>query len=452
MHQIVLKDPVSVFNPVITYRAGGLDHNPSIWNYAYIPEFGRFYYITDWIADHGQWDAYLQCDVLATWRDNIGGTDLYVLRASAESDGNVVDTLYPTVANPTFSTSEGISPFIHQTNTENISIADGVFVLGITSKYGNYGSVRYCAMNRSNLSALCTALLSDSILTDAGIDTDDASLALQKSLMNPLQYIQSCIWIPIMYESIPGEQSTGLTVWDYTVSNVQYKHMNSNLPYIQNQTYIDLVKHPQAASRGAFLNTAPYTGLWLEFPPFGMIELDTTQFKDSTQIRCFILTDTITGRGILRINNGSVDTNRLEAQIGVQIQLAQVLKDYLGAATSAVNTIGGIASSILSMNPIGAITGAVNGIASGIQAMIPRLSTTGSGGGFSSLRGQPRLYHQFFNLVSEYNAELGRPLCKIRKPSAIPGYIQALGDLVMHAPLPEIDLCQTYIKEGFYYE
>jgi hypothetical protein len=234
VHQIVFKDPVSVYDPVIIYRASTTVVNPTPFNYAYISEFGRFYYITDWTADNGQWIAQLQCDVLATWKDNIGDTDLYVLRASAESDGSIIDTMYPAVTSPTFATSEGLSPFIHQTGTDNININDGVFVLGITSKYGNYGSVRYCAMTRANLSVLCTALLSDSILTDAGIDTDDASLALQKSLMNPLQYIQSCIWIPIMYESIPGESTTGLTVWDYTVSNVSYKHMNAGTPYIQN--------------------------------------------------------------------------------------------------------------------------------------------------------------------------------------------------------------------------
>ena len=36
--------------------------------------------------------------------------------------------------------TEGSSPFIHRTDTENIDISDGTFILGIISKYGTYGS------------------------------------------------------------------------------------------------------------------------------------------------------------------------------------------------------------------------------------------------------------------------------------------------------------------------
>lgn len=450
---VTLKEGCSYLNPVfILYKANNFDpqdtsHN---WNYLFVPRWYRFYFIDDIVYNEGFLELHCKEDVMASWKSQIGNASLYVLRASSASDGNVVDTLYPTKTNASYSYNTGTSPFIHQSGTENISVSDGTFILGVISKYGTYGSVRYCALSQSALSTLCQALLDDSLI-QADISLDDASLILQKSLMNPLQYIVSCIWVPTLYASVGGSEQSSLTVWDWSVS-VTNKNLGAQLPYIQNQTTISLNKHPQASSRGAYLNTSPYTNLWLEFPPFGMIELDTTLYRDASEVRCYILTDNITGQGILRVNNGTVDTNRIEAQIGVPIQLSQVVKDYLTGAQNAVNTIGNVIGSAVMGDIGGAITGAANGIAEGIRAMIPKLSTTGTGGGFASLRGQPRVYHEFFPVVDEYNNELGRPYCRIGKPVSLGGYLKCAGDVPIFGTTAEHDEIQQYITNGFYYE
>lgn len=453
---VVLKEGTSYLNPVFQiYKGSAFDPQTGgfYWNYLYVPRWTRFYFIDDIVYNEGFLELHCKEDVLASWRVAIGSSTLYILRASAASDGNIVDTLYPAKTNASYSYNTGTSPFIHQSGTENISVSDGTFILGIISKYGTYGSVRYCALSQSALSTLCSALMDDSLLTSGSnpIDLNDASLVLQKSLMNPLQYIVSCIWVPTLYASVGGSEQSTLTVWDWSVS-VTNKNLGSQLPYIQNQASITLNKHPQASSRGAYLNTAPYTNLWLEFPPFGMIELDTTLYRDASEVRCYILTDNITGQGILRVNNGTVDTNRIEAQIGVPIQLSQVVKDYLTGAQSAVNTIGNVIGSALTGDIGGAITGATNGIAEGIRAMIPRLSTTGSGGGFASLRGQPRVYHEFFPIVDGYNAELGLPYCRTATPASLGGYLKCLGDVPIYGTTAEHDEIQDYITNGFYYE
>lgn len=450
---VVLKENCSYMNPVfLLHKTPNYDPNDEnhYWNYLYVPRWYRFYYIDDVVYNEGFLELHCKEDVLATWKTSIGGTTLYILRASEASDGNIADTYYPTKTNASYSYTTGTSPFIHRNNTENINISDGTFILGIISKYGTYGSVRYCAMGQSGLTTLCSALLDDSLI-EADISLDDASLVLQKSLMNPLQYIVSCIWTPTMYASIGGTEQHSLTVWDWEIS-VTNKNLGGELPYIQNQATIALNKHPQASTRGAYLNTAPYTNLWLQFPPFGMFELDTTLYRDVSEVRCYILTDNITGQGILRVNNGTVDTNRIEAQIGVPIQLSQVVKDYLTGAQNAVNTIGSVIQSAITGDIGGAITGASNGIAEGIRAMIPKLSTTGTGGGFSSLRGQPRVYHEFFPIVDEFNADLGRPYCRTGTPAALGGYMKCLGDVQIHGTSAEHKEIQEFITSGFYYE
>lgn len=453
---VVLKEGTSYLNPVFQiYKGSAFDPQTGgfYWNYLYVAKWTRYYFIDDIVYNEGFLELHCKEDVLASWRGAIGSSTLYILRASAASDGNIADTLYPTKTNASYSYNTGTSPFIHQSGTENISVSDGTFILGIISKYGTYGSVRYCALSQSALSTLCSALMDDSLLTSGSnpIDLNDASLVLQKSLMNPLQYIVSCIWVPTLYASVGGSEQSTLTVWDWSVS-VTNKNLGAQLPYIQNQTAITLNKHPQASSRGAYLNTAPYTNIWLEFPPFGVIELDTTLYRDASEVRCYILTDNITGQGILRVNNGTVDTNRIEAQIGVPVQLSQVVKDYLTGAQNAVNTIGNVITSAITGDIGGAITGATNGIAEGIRAMIPKLSTTGSGGGFASLRGQPRVYHEFFPIVDGYNAELGRPYCRTATPASLGGYLKCLGDVPIYGTTAEHGEIQDYITNGFYYE
>ena len=60
-----LIEPCSVVNPVI---ALAIQTKPYGFNYAKIPEFGRFYFVNDWTYSGGRWIATLNVDVLASWK------------------------------------------------------------------------------------------------------------------------------------------------------------------------------------------------------------------------------------------------------------------------------------------------------------------------------------------------------------------------------------------------
>lgn len=67
-----LRDNSSVIKPTILIQTDPLDYN-----YAYIPEFGRYYYITNITAFRkNAWLIDLKCDVLMSYAD-----DIYRLRA-----------------------------------------------------------------------------------------------------------------------------------------------------------------------------------------------------------------------------------------------------------------------------------------------------------------------------------------------------------------------------------
>ena len=64
-----LRNQTSVLNPNIRIESAD---NISTYNYAYISEFGRYYYITDIVSVRTNcWVVSLSCDVLMSYKDEI---------------------------------------------------------------------------------------------------------------------------------------------------------------------------------------------------------------------------------------------------------------------------------------------------------------------------------------------------------------------------------------------
>ena len=68
---VQLKDDCSVVNPALLINAP-VTTRVYDWNYCQIVEFGRYYYVSDWIWNNGVWNCELQVDVLASFRYQIG--------------------------------------------------------------------------------------------------------------------------------------------------------------------------------------------------------------------------------------------------------------------------------------------------------------------------------------------------------------------------------------------
>lgn len=84
-----LKTSCDVVNPVIE-----IEHNALIFtnhiNYAYIPDFGRYYYITDMRLNGKTLILSLHCDVLFTYATDIKGSMATIVR-SQDGDKYIKD-------------------------------------------------------------------------------------------------------------------------------------------------------------------------------------------------------------------------------------------------------------------------------------------------------------------------------------------------------------------------
>lgn len=440
----------SLITPVMEFDFGAAAaDNPIYYNYMYVPEFKRYYFIEDWTFSGGLWIASCICDVLATYKTEIGSTSMYVLRASGASNGNITDEMYPA--------KTGCS-FEHEVFTTPWTLTGGKFVLGIVNQNPTIGGLCYFIADNTSMANLIHSLLSDDFINGNGVTIDGVTKDAMKGLIDPAQYIKSAIYIPYacsgntwapayvngwQWDAQPGARPEISEAVDVTGSYVTVSHV------------FDIPKHPQASSRGAYLNQAPFSVYTLMVPPFGVIQLDSTILRNASQVGVSIRVDLPTGLGIMQVSCNGVAMHRLEAQVGVPVQLSQVSRDYVGAVSSILSGAASVTAGALSgpAGIAGGIGAGVGAIGDAVKAMTPRAQTMGSGGSYAQLLTDWRLDAQFFSVVDEDNTHNGRPLCEMRTPASLGGYmIIRDGDVAIPGTSAEDSRVRDYLQTGFYYE
>ena len=443
-YDCVMKHGCGILNPTISLDLG-LTNDPSQYNYAYIPTFERYYFIEEWYFEERLWTAQLKVDVLATYKTEIGDASLYVLRASAESNGSITDLLYPARTGCSFASDTKTNPWTGST-----------FIVGIVSSAGAFGSLRYYAMGSGQLSLMCAGLMdSESIISTAnGFNLTDASQALQLSLVDPIQYVKSCVMIPVNITDITGTGSTeNVKVYNFTPGGTGTLIIPSSRIY-KSYTFT-IPNHPDASSRGNYVNSSPFTLLTLTIPPWGCIQIDSSVTANASTLNVDIEVDPITGTGILVLKCNGIVLNRIESQVGVPISLSSVTHGIGGAVASGISALGGASLGVLNAVPMVKEFGETVSaqIGNAINSQSARTQTVGSTGAFVSNRGEFRLDAQFFRPISDDNTHNGRPLCAVRTLKNLGGYMLIQdGDVTINGTSTEDAKIRQYLETGFYYE
>ncbi len=431
-----LLDATSTLRPAILLNAGS-QANPTAYNYCGIPAFNRFYWVTDWTINRGQWVASLTVDPLASWKEEIGNTFQYVLRASATSSPAVQDSMYPATSKSTWGSAVPTeNPFAHE-------LGSGEYVIGVVGKSGTMGAVNYYIMTPAQFAQFGTKLYGDTSIYDIA----ESEIAAFKTQFNPLQYIVYCQWFPFVLSKGSAQQYIDFGWWQLETGC--YK-LPSDPRHITVSTFT-LPNHPQI-SRGTYLNKSPYSRYDMIFGSFGRIPLDASALPDTQDrtVTANMMVDLITGQAILQVTaTGGGTLAYVSGKISVDISLAQIAIDYKGAAVQAVQTVGAaIASGGSSL-----LSGGLSGISSAIDSLIPQMRTSGANGSLASYFVIPRIICQFFEIAAEDNERLGRPLCARRKISTLSGYVQTVDtELPIPATSGEIDMIKSYMEGGFHYD
>jgi len=133
---------------------------------------------------------------------------------------------------------------------------------------------------------------------------------------------------------------------------------------------------------------------------------------------------------------------------GVPVNMSTVKNNALGV-------LGGIATTAISAatgNAVGAWSGAAATVGSIIESSDGTVYNTGGVGTIGGHVVPKKLYARFYEVAQMDEANRGRPLYQIRKPSGIPGYIQVMnGRIEVEATAAEKDQIAAYLEGGFYY-
>lgn len=435
-YDVVFKEGTDIVSPTITI-SGSLA-TISGYNYGYM--LGRYYWIRGITAMRNDYVVLeLETDVLATYKSQIGDTRLYILRASAAADGTIRDEYYPIKAKPSH---EAYTIRGAVSNT----LANGVFVINVAGQ--QTGSSTLIELSPASFTDLIRSLM----VTVDGLSWSDIPDAIKNLLFKPMDYINSVMWYP---ESFGGDAINTIKIgcWAANIPATIIKNPVKTLSVTSNSPTI--FKHPQAASRGKYLNLAPYSNYSIEYGPFGIIGLDSSMMVDATYVSITGRVDALTGIGHIRgtlpeINDEPVLFS-VSAQYGVQVPL--LMNAAGGSVGSFLGSAAGIAAAVVSGNPA-AIAGAAAGGIGTIENAITGSTTNIGSNGSVVAHNLPRYLHaNFYEVADADNTHHGRPYCKVAKPSTLGGFMMvSKGDVDIPGTLPEQQRIRSFLESGFYYE
>lgn len=449
-----LKEETSVLRPVLLLNPSttGMPSpfTPTYFNYAFIPTFQKYYFVTDWQFVNGLWYCYMSVDVLATYKTGISALSEYVVRSSSTYNGDIIDNLYPAKSGVTFN-KESFSMALSQT---------GVYVVGIINNSANAvdGAITYYMMTNAEIGQLKTYLMSETFLANNGLSSlTEMSKDLVKAVFNPFQYIVSCRFFPIDYNTATSDATSvsSIEIGWWQINTVTAKRMPSGKYIDYDSNTFTAGSHPQAAARGNFLNHSPFVERVLIHPLVGTVLLDSNKINGGDTIKISTRLDFTTGDAELYVEDASrqITLYRTSIRLAIDVQLAQIATDYTAIGQTAVNSISGVVSSALTGNIGGVLSTAATGIIDALAASQPVMQTSGTNGNRSVYHISGLLFSFYHSLVDDDLSHRGRPLCRQKTISTLSGFIMCAD---AHAELACYDSERqeivNYMNTGFYYE
>lgn len=418
---IVFKENTSREAPVLKLSADSLNND---YDYNYMSFLGNYYYINDIVMGNKDiLELHCKKDPLATYRTQIHNSTQYVVRSThtADLNGYINDTAYAMTNNVTQShVIAGDNTWLN-TNT-------GRAVIGVLGP--NSGdTTTYYEMSTATLTALIITLYGIDVTQELSIASIE--LGLLKTLYDPIKYMTSCVLLPMAGTGITGNTNTIHTGYIdlpiATGTNVRKISSNEGYTFTATITYSD---HPQASTRGAYLNNSPYTQRLLTVMPFGTFNIDCSKLHDyQNKIRLSAYMTKSDGNAILEVYTIPDITSGLHntlfwsnAQLGIHVPLYQsdsIFKQTYSLMGAQVGTVGAALSGNFAALPGTAMQwcGAVNSMHAPDIHMVG-----GASGSFVLFENtQPSLDTTFYN-VTPLDNNLGVMVCDNKQLSNMTGF------------------------------
>lgn len=440
-----LKEACSIKNPKLTLATNVFD-----FDYAYIADFGRYYFVNDVISEANGLVTYvLEEDVMASNKTAIGNT---VARIGFSSTGYNID-----IPDPRISVEKDITITAVSTTTNFNKI--GCYILTTFSGASNnsYGLGTAYAMTEGNMNVVHDFM---------GNPTTFQKL-INFFKGNPIDAIFGCIWVPFNYDNAPGTIAVNMYIGDQDSSSAGYaiasKVMSGTGLYNAAKYYITIPRY-----YNDFRDYEPYTTAQLYLPGVGCIDINLSDYEGATNICIKTVYEYGTGDVTYFLGPDDVDSRIIQTittNVASPCPLGQTTTNMggvLGGASGVVGglgtVIGGIASENAGMVLAGAGAALLSSANMALQGNKRGVSIKGGIGGRSSS------WYTSITLVvfrqktedctaASYIAQKGRPVAVTHAISNHSGFVQCDGASVSIAgDAWERDQINSYLNSGFFYE
>lgn len=439
---VALKDDTSIMNP--TFDCVGLPENV---NYIYVAGWGRYYFVRN--VTHVGADRLLvecECDVLATYKSDIGSTS-----ADVEYAASSTNVLVPDPRNvPTQEIDEALSVAFDLTSY-SFTTTPSTNIVGTITDNG----IKYCILDDSELETLC-----------AKIYTTDFIQSLTNVIYDMKNIIASCIKIP--YTPTKTALVGGLVVGNEQLLSPAYYVSTRMVHVLQGVTVAVTFPDPGGLGFHSYLDHAPYTTGSLYLPYVGVVPLDIDIIAADQQFIVDMYLDICTGDMVYRLSKITGDyIATYQGNCATQIPVSgSSLNNPMGALASGITAIGGVAQTIggIASGNAALVGAGVSGITGAAMGMTQSLSLhTQVNGCISSAIGckvgsvgKVMIYKRRpteYAVNSAFKSISGLPYFKAATISSLSGYVKCNGASVsMPGTAEEKDTVNGYLNGGFYYE
>lgn len=439
----VLKDACSIISPVLELKTA----TKPAYNYAYISDFGRYYYITDWNYDKGIWGSTLSVDVLTSWRDPIKATKAQVLFSSSLYNMDVMDNRLASIGS--YTRESNTADFIGTLSGQNLA-PSGTFAINALSNSSTWatGATTTYFMNYQQMQLFARELVNPSVWE-----------GLRQFFNNPMDGIIECYYIPLDISQFISLTVDGpVQVGDYTFPTATAKKaVSTNLALKSFTTSIEIPWH-----YNDFRRLTPYTELSMFVPFCGAKPINPEMVYNIDALFIDYSVDIVTGNVQAIVYNKEEVLEEFSGNCKITLPVGQTqsrAENVIGATGGAITAIAGFASGNVALG--------ATGVLSALSSVITPASvkTTGgmSGTVLGAILGNDLKRWQKFRLSAtsrdtadapdNMRATLGSALNKVTVLSNLTGYVQCYGASVKaSATSGEITSINDYLNSGIYLE
>lgn len=443
-----LKDGCEVTNPVLLYQSV---ISPA-YNYAYIPSWNRYYFITEGRFVDGMFEIYLHEDYLASNKTAIGSTSANILYATG-STKNIVDSRIPVLADVDIS---------HDSSSlSGITILDqgGNNVVGITGK-GSFGA--YVCNNINEL-------LDDVDNWWGNLNISNVWDALQQFIYggSAAECLKSAIRIPLTWTETVGPTES-IYLGNYPAKDDGGNAITGDhviQPIVSGSCNISI---PWQTSKPAWTKTSQYSSVFLYLPLIGVITLPASELQGDQTITIqykvnvtsgdisVIYTGGTSGKHF-GTASGNIAQNTAFGSTGIDTNKeTQAIVTGVGAiATAATLASAGLLTTAASIG-----IGAAFAKAAADSMMALGGTGYGSGGlGGGASNGLDKNVHcwvvtkKLAETPANLNALIGKPYMGVATVGSFAGFVQTDGFQLASATAysSEIEAVNRMLDSGIYY-